>query len=189
MASSDIKHKLETGLPDLPFGLPDKEFAMLSPLYRALQSLAVATSKASGLTTYSPAYYEKLKLRDTATVARMNYIPVRAGESILFGEPVNLYQVSGELLARRAMAADNTKICVALCGEEGGITSGAFGKCYLGGCYLPIPTSDFGPMYLAPTGGYAINRPTTAGQIVQAVGFALGSHGLFFSPDFLFTQL
>lgn len=183
MAGSDIRNELSTGLPDLPYGLPDKEYGLVAPIYRALATFAANVSKAVGLSTYPTERYPSLTPRDTLQVGRLSYAVFPASQALVFGEPVNLWDDSGTLRARKADAVDDTKPCVGICIEAGGVAVGEYGKVLIGPGLVNATMAYTGTLYLAVGGGLTNVKPSGAGNIVQTVGVALDDKGLWFSPS------
>ena len=181
---------IQTGLPSLPAGLPDKEHKLLSPIYLALNALARKISSATGLTSYSESELSEINQIETLLVGQVTRIFLKATETIAFGKMCNIHLDGGKLSARLADSTDNTKPAHAVCNTAAGLSAGEFGEFILGTGYTSgITGTGVGTIYYLGTSGDSQSaRPAAAGSIIQAVGIGLGSAGFYTQISNLFIQ-
>lgn len=171
---------LSSGLPDLPPGLPDKEYNLVVPLYRALSNVAQKAAALGNHVTYSRAELAVVSPLAALSLDRTNRIIIKAGEALDYGMLVSLEVVSGKVVATKADSTTGTgKIAQACVNTPGGIPLNGFGEAvYMQGLCPGISGTVFGATYYLGTAGTATNLQT-AGTIQQAIGFGLGSAGMY----------
>lgn len=105
-------------------------------------------------------------------IAGQLYIHVEAQENLTKGDPVYVSGYNsgtGEPKVRRAQANDNAKM-PAIGVIDGDYTAGHQGaNCIISGIIEDIDTQGFGinnPIYVGPTGGFTVTKPTTNPQQV-----------------------
>lgn len=171
-----------TGLPQLPAGQNEKDFALVKPLYLALNSLAQGLSTESGGVLFSQ--LELASQNQLSTVLTQNHRKVYAlavGSPLAYGKLVNLYLSGGKIAAQHADASTLLKPAHGIVNSPLGIEAGDYGEIILveGHC-LGVAGSAFGTYYyLSTNGDIQPVKPTLPGTLVQGVGFGLGSAGLY----------
>lgn len=177
-----MKFGIDSGLPQYPAGLPNKEAALVLPVYRAISALAQKTSVATGQLQLSPAEMAQSDQFDQLLVHRYNRLKIRAAETLGFGQAVHLILTGGVVEGRLANATDDTRPCHGLCDVPLGIPAGGWGEIiFMNGRSAGIGGTVFGARYFLSTtaGGVQISPPSTAGNIVQLLGVGLGSAGFY----------
>lgn len=182
---------ITTGLPQLPSALKDENFTLVLPLYQALNTLAQTLSSQSGLVDFSQS--ELGQRNQLASIVRQQHAKVYAravGSALAYGKIVNLYLDSGKIAARYADATDNTKPAHGIVNQPQGIDASDYGEVVLmEGLSQGIAGTTFGAYYyLGTNGDVQLGRPITAGSIVQALGFGLGSAGFYLHISSYFHQ-
>lgn len=175
-------YKVSTGLPALPAGVPDKEFALVKPLYQALNSLAQGVSIANGSVTYSQDELAQQNQLSTLVTPAARRLFALAPVSILaYGKLVNLFISGGKIAAQYADATDPNKPAHGIVNEPLGIQVGDYGEIDLiEGLSQGISGSTFGHYYyLSSAGNVQAGQPVAVGTIVQGVGFGLGTGGFY----------
>lgn len=183
-------YNITSGLPQLPAGLPDKEFNLVKPLYLAVNALAVGVSINAGLVSYSQAELGSIaQLSNLLTQNHRKLYPL-ALTALDFGKMVHLTISGGKIAAEYADSTNNTKPAHGIVNATLGIPNGEFGEVVLvEGFSLGISGTSFGVYYYLGTGGLVqSSRPAAAGTIVQAVGFGLGTGGFYMHISPLFLQ-
>lgn len=157
---------LNLGLPAHPAVEDKKIYAEFVRVYNAVQKLA--------------AYVDVVQPK----------IPVLYAEAIALGALVSVYETDGILYARNAVNTDPLKYAVAYCpdnevaiGDSGEVIGYGIHPFFSG----LIPGIRY---FLSPSPGYLTNvQPTTSGQIVQPVGFAISESTLMFNPCLQFVSV
>lgn len=177
-----MKTFITSGLPDLPPGLPDKEYNLVAPLYRGINTVAQKASQQTNAVQYSEAELAQIDPLVALKTFRNNRMVVKAGEALSYGHLVYLDFISGKLTAFKA---DNNKTtgkpAVGCVDAVGGLATGAFGEIvFLAGICPGISGSTPGQQYYLGSAGVAVNVPVP-GAIQQLVGIGLGTAGLYLS--------
>lgn len=176
-------YAINTGLPQLPAGLPDKEEQLVRPVYIALNNLAQKVSETTGLVEFSQA--ELASRGQLNSLLTQNHAKIYAlndtGVALAFGKIVTLYLSSGKIAAQYADATNNTKPAHGIVNAPFGIAPGEYGEIMtVEGYSAGIGGTALGQYYyLSTNGDVQAARPGAAGSIVQAVGFGLGSLGFY----------
>lgn len=158
---------IDLKLPSRPIHRDKETYDELINLYNAVNLLATS--------------YEK--------PARLNVI---AGETVALGDLCNIYVDTGVTKIRKAKATDNTKPVHGFCSTIGGIAAGTSGTITLVGTLVYATSLTPGARYFLSeitAGQYTTTAPSTAGNIVQAVGVAISATELFINPSFQWVQL
>ena len=176
-----MKYGVSTGIPQLPANKADKDFALVQPLYSAINSLAQAVSLATGLVEFDQAELAQRNQLNTILTQNHRIINLYAPAALAYGKLINIYIDSGKLAARYADATDATKPCHGVVDAPLGISAGDYGRVLLiEGPTFGITGSTVGLYYFLGINGDAqAGAPTAAGSIVQPVGFGLGSAGFY----------
>jgi len=177
-----MKFGIDIGLPQYPAGLNDRDAGLVLPLYKAMTSLAQKASAGTGQLQLSESEMALSDQFDQLLTHRFNHLKVQAGETIGYGQAVNLYLSGGIVMARKANATDTTKPCHGLCDNPTGLSAGQWGEIiFMSGRSQGIAGTVFGSRYFLSTtaGGVQLSPPSTAGNLVQIVGVGLGSAGFY----------
>jgi hypothetical protein len=173
------------GLPQLPTNTDPKIEPDLRDIYIALRALCDQIGQFGGFEEAYDVYKHPANVDYTAgPYKRRVYCP--ALEAMPYGALVNLTQSGGALAARFANASNNTRPCYGINNTPGTCAIGATIEVALPGCYV---TSIGGLVegtryYLSTTNGLLTNTPpAVAGNILEAIGFALASNVLYFFPS------
>jgi len=179
------KYQITAGLPNYPPGLPDKDAALVVPLYRAVNSLAQYISVASGAVEYSPAEQAQVSQLTTLLDSKTAKIFVKAAEPLTYGSLLALSIDAGKIVAHKADATNLTRPALAVCDQVGGIDTGAFGEAvFMQGRTAGISGTTFGAVYYLSTAGQVqITPPVASGVLAQIVGVGLGSEGLYLNIE------
>ncbi len=181
---------VQTGIPQIPVGLPDKDHRLLAPLYMAVNALAKKFSEVTGQVVYSEAEAAEINQISTLLSQNMNRIYLMATETIAYGKMCNVHLDGGKLSARLADSTNASLPAHAICDDPAGLVAGEFGNFILGtGFSAGITGTAVGTIYyLGTTGDSQAVRPAAAGTIIQAVGIGLGSAGFYAQISSLFIQ-
>ncbi len=176
-----MQYLIESGLPQYPAGLPDRDVALVLPLYRAIHALAAQVSLATGKVQYSAAELGQLDRAGALGVGAYQRLTIQAGEALGYGDLLALSVSGGEIVAHKADAATLTKPALACMDTIGGLASGATGTAlFMAGRTKGISGTAFGvTYYLGAAGAITATAPTTDNTIKQIVGIGLGSAGFY----------
>lgn len=178
------EYKITSGLPQLP-ATNDKAFKDLFPLYTAINALAKPIADLTGQVTFSQAELAERNPVASITSQHQNRVFVKALELLPFGALVSLSVDAGKLAGSLASCTVPIKPAHGIVAEPFGIQSGKFGEITMMNGYSPgIAGTAVGQFYWLATGGLVqAPAPTTAGQLLQAVGVGLGSAGFYLQID------
>lgn len=174
------RYDITSGLPDLPPGLPDKEYNLVSPLYRALANVATKAASLGNFVQYDKAELSYVNPLAALNLDRTNRIIVKAGEALGYGVLVTLNVVSGAVVATKADNTVGTGARAQACiNSPSGLALGEFGEAvYMQGICSGISGTTFGSTYYLGTAGTATTGQSI-GTIQQAVGIGLGTAGMY----------
>lgn len=174
------KYDITSGLPDLPPGLPDKEYNLVSPLYRALSNVATRAAALGNFVQYSQGELSYVSPLAALNLDKTNRVIVRAGEALAYGTLVTLNVVSGVIVATKADNTAGTGARAQACiNSPSGLTLDQYGEAvYMQGICPGITGTTFGTTYFLGTSGTA-TATQTIGTIQQAVGIGLGTSGMY----------
>lgn len=172
---------LGSGLPDLPSGLTDKEAALVTPLYRAINGIAAQLSKQTGNIQYSQSELSQIDQLSGLTPQLTQKLHVKALETISYGQLVTLSLDAGKFAVRPAKYDDAAKPAHGLCDLPSGIATGAYGTIVFmqGRCTGVSGTTVGAVYYLSAAGVMQITKPVGVGQFAQIVAVGLGSAGVY----------
>lgn len=179
------KFDVSAGLPDTPAGLSDKDYGLVTPLYRAVNSLAQYIASLTGAVEYdsteAASVDQLVKLTDQLT----RKVIVKAGEALNYGEMLTLTVSGGKLVAYKARATSLSKPAHAVCDTPTGIPADGFGEAvFMQGRTDGISGTSFGtPYYLSVDGTVQAAPPVATGVINQVVGIGLGSAGFYLNIE------
>lgn len=174
-------YTLGSGLPDLPSGLTDKEAALVTPLYRAINAGAAQLSKQTGNVQYSQSELAALDPFAELTTQSSHKLYVQAVEAISYGQLVTIDTYAGKLGAWPANYANPLRLAHGLCDMPNGIAAGTFGTIvFMQGHCRGVANTIFGAVYyLSAAGTMQLTAPNPATHIVQKVAVGLGSAGVY----------
>lgn len=172
---------IQSGLPQYPNGLQDREAALVLPLYRAIDALAAQVSAALGLSSYSVSELNGLDRAQGLQAGNTHKITILAGEDLTFGNMLSLAVVSGDIVAMKADATNPLKPAMAVLDITAGLLTGKVGTAiFLQGRTRGITGTVFGATYYLSTAGTITTAPPTADtHLKQVVGIGLGSAGFY----------
>lgn len=179
------RYGLQSGLPDLPVGLADKDFSLVAPLYRGISSLAQQLSANVGQIQYEPGELAEVdqlvKLLDSNT----RKITVQAGEALAYGNLLALSVAAGKIVAHKADATNLARPGLAVCDTVGGVAINGFCEAvFMQGRTAGISGSVLGAAYyLSTAGAVQLAPPVATGVINQIVGIGLGSAGFYLNIE------
>jgi hypothetical protein len=175
------QYQINSGLPSLPAGLPDKEAGLVIPLYRAINSLAQSISTVSGNVQFNETELAGLDQLGRLTVSNSQTITVKAAEALDFGSLLSLSIDAGKIVAHKADATILTRPAHAICNKVGGIPLNGFGDAiFMQGKVSSIAGTTFGAVYYLSTAGQVqLAAPVATGVINQVIGYGLGSAGFY----------
>ena len=176
-----MEFELQTSLPPVPAGLPDKDAALLRPLYLAFHSLTQGISKEIGAVQYSDAELANLNQLSGLLSPRPRLIYPLAPSALAYGKVVNLYVSGGKIAARYADATDSTKPAHGVVDSPDGIAAGSYGKVILmEGLCQGITGSSLGQYYwLGTNGDIQAVPPSVPGSLRQGIGFGFNAGGFY----------
>lgn len=177
----------DLGLPEVPLLTKGEAELDLRYLYFAVQNLAQAVGQQLGLDEPLSGYSANPAYTIGASKRRLFVV---ASEAIDYGELVHIFDNAGTMSARLADATDATKPCYGISNTVGTVALGGIVEVVLPNAYVDSVGGLTAGVtyYLTTTPGTASNTaPAAAGNIVQPIGFAVASAGLFFNPSLGFT--
>lgn len=177
-----MRFLLDTGLPQYPAGLTDKDSALVLPLYRAVTTLGQKVSAATGNLQLSPAEMALSDQFDQLLTHRFNKLKVRAAQNIGFGQAVHLILTGGVVEAELADATTTAKPCHGLCDVPTGLAAGQWGEIiFMNGRSQGVSGTVLGSRYFLGTtpGTVQLSPPAAVGNLVQILGIGLGSAGFY----------
>jgi hypothetical protein len=184
-------YKIQLGLPVLPSEhLAPDLYGQFLLVYNALQNLLRGVSQYTGIDAPAAVLQGQLAPADTLLTGNITRLYVPAGVAINRGQAVNLFNNAGVLTARLAAASSATTLMHAVANAT--VLAGATLELNLFSGLLDsiggLTTGE--SYYLSPTpGAIQLTRPSTAGQVIQAAGLALGSSTFYFHANTAYIQL
>jgi len=178
-------YQVASGLPDLPAGLSDADSALVTPLYRAVSSLAQQVALLTGNVQYSAGEQAVLDQFTGLIDSREQRVYVQASVTLSYGSLLNLSASGGRLVARLADATDLTAPAHAICDQPGGIASGTYGTAlFMRGRTASVSGTALGATYyLSTAGAMQITAPTADSVLNQVVATGLGSAGAYLNIE------
>lgn len=173
-----------TTLPQLPTNTDPKIEPDLRDVYTAMRNLAAAIGQYGGFEEADEGLQNIGNVLVTAGAnKRRVYVPTL--EDMPYGSAVDLVD-SGGLAARYASALDATRPCKGFNNTVGASVAGTVIEVVLPGGYITsvggmVPGTRY---FLSTSNGLiSASPPAVAGQLVEALGFALTSSVFYFFPD------
>lgn len=183
--------KVNSGLPQLPEGVPPELYAHFVSLYNAIHNLERMISQYAGVDQSDSSIWNQLTIDDTIFAGNLNRWYVRANEAVSFGQVVSPILVGAELQVRKANATDNTKPAIGIVNSVNPVAAGDFCEVIIAnGLISGISGLTAGTRYFLSTSNGLITNvaPVAAGNIEQVVGFALASNRLYMKLDWGWVQ-
>lgn len=179
------KFLINSGLPELPVGVTDKEASLISPLYRSVAALAQQLAAVTGNVQYSAAELSTIDQFTGLTDGKNQQIYIKALEAIPYGALITLSVDAGKLAARKADASIITYPAHGICTQIGGIGVGEYGSAlFMHGITSSVSGSVLGSTYyLSTAGGLQLAMPTADSVLKQIVGIGLGSAGIYLNIE------
>ncbi len=104
---------------------------------------------------------------------------IQASENLAAGDFVNIWSSSGSFRVRKADASTTGKEAHGF--VLASVTSGANATVYFEGTNTGVTSATPGVQYLSTTaGGFTATAPSTAGQVVQRIGYASSASAINF---------
>jgi hypothetical protein len=178
-------HFFSTGLPQLPVNVDPKIEPDLRDVYNAIRNLAAQIEQYGGFVEADEGLQDIGNVLVTAGPQKRR-VYVEALEAMDYGAAVNLTDTAGTLTARFANATDNSRPCTGINNTIGTCAIGDTIEVVLPGAYVTsIGSLVPGTRYFLSTSDGLISSgaPAAAGNIVEALGYALTSTVFFFFPD------
>jgi hypothetical protein len=176
---------ISSGLPALPIGMDDKEFARFAPIYRAINSLSEQLSFNVGDMQFKEDEIGNVDQLVLLSSQRQQKIIVKAGETLSFGQMLHYTVELGKIVAYKADALNVARPAHGVCNAPTGITAGSFGDAlFMQGKCDGISGTVFGAAYyLSADGAIQLASPVATGVINQIVGIGLGSAGFYLNIE------
>ena len=176
---------VSSGLPALPVGMKDEDFAKFAPVYRAISSLAEQVSFNLGDIQFKPDEIGSVDQLVLLSSHRQQKIIVKAGEALSYGQMLFYTVESGKVVAYKASATNLSRPAMGVCDSPTGIAAGSFGEAlFMQGRTQGIAGTTFGAAYyLSVDGAIQVTPPVATGVISQIVGIGLGSAGFYMNIE------
>lgn len=173
-------------LPQLPTNVDPKIEPDLRDVYNAIRSLASAIGQYGGYEEAAVGLQDISNVLATAGPYKRR-IYVFAEEAMPYGSAVHLHDNGfGTLVARYANATDDTRPCLGFNNTLGTAGIGTVIEVVLPGSYITsVGGLTHGLRYFLSTtsGLISAGPPVAAGNLVEALGFALTASVFYFFPD------
>lgn len=175
------KYGVSAGLPDTPTGLEDKDYGLVAPLYRALNSIAQYVSAATGNVQYESAEMAQADQLTKLLDSKLQRVFVQAAVQLNYGVAVALSISGGKLVGNLADATILSRPALGFCDTPGGIAAGAYGEIvFMQGRTLGVAGTVLGSAYyLSTAGNIQLTPPVSTGVLAQVVGVGLGNQGFY----------
>lgn len=174
--------RVQTGLPQLPEGVPPELYSNFLTIYNSIHNLARQIATYAGVDEQPSDIWSQLSVDDTLIVGNMNRWYVKQNEALLFGQVVAPVLVGAELRVRKANATNNTKWACGIVSSSDHV-SGADNFCevrvgnwFCDGIAGLTPGARY---WLSTVDGLITNvAPVAAGNIEQYIGWAVAGNRL-----------
>lgn len=187
---------------NLPFtlGLPDRSPTDIDPklqqyfqeIYNAFQQLQLALHNILGVGQQLQQLWSNLNYSQTLHTFSSGRLYLQASEFIQYGSSVNIFDSgAGVMKFRNANATDNTKPSHGMCTTLAGIPAAGYGEVITQmGLLTGVTGLTKGVRYFLSTtnGLVTAAEPVAAGNIGQAVGWAIDTSALLFNIGFAYVQ-
>lgn len=185
-------YKIQLGLPVLPSDqLPPDLYDDFLSVYRALQNLLRGVSQYAGIDAPSSDTWSAQQFADTLLQGNLTRLYVPATVAISRGQVVNLFNNSGTLGARLAVATGAATMAHGVANSAATGAGQIIEINWLRGWIDSIGGMTPGTLYwLSTTAGAVQNTaPSVAGQIQQPIGLALTATQMALDIPLSFRQL
>lgn len=182
---------INSGLPQLPEGVPQEAYNHFVLIYNAIHKLESLVSKYAGTDTLDPDIWDQVAVDDTVYSGNLNRFYLPAYEALAYGQVVSIINDAGTPKFRKANATNNTKPAF------GFVTSPATAAIgerveVIGGMGLISGVAGMTPgarYFLSTSDGLVTNAaPVAAGNIEQVIGVAITSTRLFMNLTYAWIQ-
>lgn len=176
---------ISSGLPALPIGMTDEEYAKFAPLYRAINSLSEQISFNVGDMQFEQSEIGDVNQLVLLSSHRQQKIIVKAGEALSYGQALSYTIELGKIVAYKASATNLSRPAHGMCNAPTGILAGSFGDAlFMQGRCEGVAGTVFGAAYyLSVDGAVQVTPPVATGVINQVVGVGLGSAGIYLNIE------
>lgn len=173
------------GLPQFPVNTDKNIEPDLRDIYNAIRNLAYQVGQYGGFEAADVGIDNATSLSITAGAYKRR-VYCKALEVMPFGAIVHFFNTAGVVTARFANATNNTRPGYGINNTPGNCAIGDTIEVVLPGCYVTsIGGLAIGSRYFLSTVNGLITTvaPAVAGNIVEAIGFALAPNLLYFWPN------
>lgn len=179
MPAQGFSSSIDTGLPDNPVDVKDELYEQFQAIFNAIKILQQAIGSLTGNQTTDLTNFLSVaqQFKDTLQIGRMAVIQVIAGQALVAGNIVNIYDAGGNILRVRKADASLGIGARAHGYVEQSYNVGDLCAVFLWSGYLAGSGFVAGQWYyLSSTtpGGITTVAPVTPGMIKQEVGTGLG---------------
>lgn len=194
MGNPNLKFNLpfNIGVPDTPpADLPEEMKGLFVIVYNGFLQIQQAMHQYLGIGQQLQTLWSQLRYDQTLHAASPTRLYAKAFQTIPYGNAINLFVDAGILKIRLANATNNTKPCHGFCTTAAGIATDAFGEVILlHGLLTGVSGLTLGTRYFLSTSDGLVTAvaPVAAGNIEQAVGFAMDTSAFLFDLNFQFIQ-
>jgi len=187
-----IGSKIQTGLPQVPSGVPEPLFNQFFIIYQAIQNLARQFSEFAGVDEWDSTIWSQLSIDDTIWKINPARLYVPQNEALVYGECASLILDAGILKVRKADATNNTRPAVGFVSSQDHVSAvDQFCETTIGvGLITGVSGMITAARYFTHTTPGVITNvaPVAAGNIEQVVGVALSGNRLLMNIDQAWIQ-
>ena len=172
------------GLPQLPTTEDQNLYNELFRVYNAINIVARNLDYYTGIIARPEEDWAALTPGDTLRVQNGTRVYLPYTETCTYGNMITIYDNAGVASVRKANATDATKPCFGFCSVGAGVTAGDIGEIMLLGLVSLSGATPGLLYYLSTTSGQLTSvKPTTSGNLVQALGFGITTTAVFMNPS------
>ncbi len=173
---------INSGLPQLPEGVPNEAYNHFVQIYNAIHKLEALVSQYTGCDGQDPLIWSQVTAEASVLSGNMNRFYLQAFEPLAYGNCVSLYNDAGVGKFRKANATNNTKPAFGFVNSPASVVAGDYVE-VIGGVGLLQSVGGLTPgtrYFLSTTDGVITNgAPVAAGNIEQVLGVAITASRLF----------
>ncbi len=184
------KFSVDLGLAFIPETANPALFNELYKVYNAIKILAGTLDIYTGAIRPDEDTWPQLTAANTILSQNVNRIYVPFSEDVTPGQVVTLFNDSGVVTAKLAGGPVWAGDCRGFMSLLTTVTSGTFGEVTLFGLHsLLTGATPAAIYYTSPDtpGLFTDIEPSSPGQHLQRIGYALNTGGLFFNPELVST--